>query len=70
MLEKEYRYYRRHRKELVEKYNNKYIVIVGKMVVGSYDSTKEAFDASAKVFKLGTFMIQLSSPKEEVHRIY
>lgn len=65
MLEKEFKYYLDHQKELVKKYNNKYIVIVDEKVVGSYDTQVEAFDASSKDYKVGAFLIQLCTPGEE-----
>ena len=44
MLEKEFKYYREHQKELAKDYNEKYIVIVGEEVIGVYDSEIEAYN--------------------------
>ena len=58
MLEKEFKYYLAHQKELVKKYNGKFLVIIGEEVVGNYESFEEALAESQKKFKLGTFLIQ------------
>ena len=65
MLEKEFKYYIENQKELVQKYEGKYIVIRGEKVVGSYNTEAEAYGKSIKKYELGTFMIQLCSPGKE-----
>lgn len=42
MLEKEFKYFKDHQEELVKKHEGKYLVIVGKEVVGGYDSEIDA----------------------------
>ena len=42
MLKEEFEYYLEHQDELLQKYNNRYIVIVGSKVVGDYASNEEA----------------------------
>lgn len=58
MLEKEFEYYLKHQNELLQKYNNRYIVIVGSKVVGDYASNEEALVEAKKTFQLGSFLIQ------------
>ncbi|MCX3266534.1 hypothetical protein [Pedobacter agri] len=58
MLEKEFKYYLDHQKELVQKYNNRFVVIRGDQVVGDYASQSDAYNASSKQYELGTFLIQ------------
>ena len=65
VLEKDFQYYLDHQKELVEKYNEKFIVIVNKKVVGVYDSQVGAYEESIKTHKLGTFLIQQCLPGKE-----
>jgi hypothetical protein len=67
MLEKEFKYYLDHQKSLVKKYNNKYIVIKGEKVIGSYDSNEEAYFETIKTHELGTFIIQLCTPGPEAY---
>ena len=62
MLEKEFKYYIDNQKELVKKYDGRYIVIKDKEVVGDYGSEAEAYDESVKEYELGTFLIQFCSP--------
>ena len=42
MLEEEYKYFKTHKKELLENYRNKFVVIKNKEVIGAYDTEKEA----------------------------
>jgi hypothetical protein len=65
MLEKEFKYYTDHQKDLVAKYEGKYIVIKGEQVLGAYDSEMEAYNASVKTSELGTFLIQQCLPGKE-----
>lgn len=67
MLEKEFNYYLDHQDELVKQYNEKFIVIVGENVVGSYDSDEEALFESKKQYELGTFLIQECTPGEDAY---
>ncbi|MDR0971069.1 MAG: DUF5678 domain-containing protein [Bacteroidales bacterium] len=62
MLEKEFKYYLDNQDELVKKYNNKYIVIVGEEVIGAYDSDADALFETEKTHQLGTFLIQKCTP--------
>ena len=64
-LTKEFEYYIAHQAELVEKYNGRYIVIVGSEVVGDYDDTLKAIREASKKYKLGTFLVQKCEPGEE-----
>ena len=57
MLEKEFKYYIDNQDTLVKKYNGKTIVIVNEQVMGSYDSTQEAYLASMGEFEPDTFLI-------------
>jgi hypothetical protein len=65
MLEKEFKYYLDHQEELIKKYNDQYIVIVGDKVVGSYDTQRQAYDETIREYEEGTFLIQYCSPGEE-----
>jgi hypothetical protein len=69
MLDKEFEYYLDNQKELVKKYNNKFIVIKNNAVIGSYDSEGEAYIETLKKEELGTFLIQHCLPGEESHTI-
>ncbi|OFY96731.1 MAG: hypothetical protein A3K10_15695 [Bacteroidetes bacterium RIFCSPLOWO2_12_FULL_31_6] len=58
MLENEFQFFLKNQKELVKKYKEKYVVIIGEEVVGSYDTEEEAYQTTSKTHKLGTFLIQ------------
>ena len=61
-LEKEFDYYIKHQSELVKTYKDKYIVIKGEAVLGSYDSLEDAVRETSKTEELGTFLVQKVEP--------
>ena len=67
MLDKEFNWYLSHQEELVEQYNGKHLVIRDEKVVGSYNSTLDAYTESKKKYKLGTFLIQLCTPGDSAY---
>lgn len=58
MLEKEFQFYLDNQEKLLVDYNDKFIVIIGAEIKGTYSSELEAFTESKKQFELGTFLIQ------------
>ena len=66
-LKKEFQYFLDHQEELVEKYNNKVLVIVGENVVGSYDSTIAALNDAQSKYKDGTYLIQKCTRGESAY---
>ena len=67
MLDKEFKYYIDNQEELLEKYNNRVLVIIGEEVVGDYEDYEEAlFDAASK-YELGTFLVQECTEGEEAY---
>jgi len=65
MLENEFKYYLEHQSELVEKYNGKFIVLKNEIVIGVYDSNRDAYTETVKTEELGTFLIQHCTPGPE-----
>lgn len=64
MLEKEFDYYTKNYLKLSEKYNGKFLVIVGESVVGSFDSASQAYSEAQKKYEKGHFLIQECLPTE------
>jgi len=64
-LEKEFKYYIKNQKNLVKKYNGKFIVIKNEKVIGSYDDELTAIEETSKIEKIGTFLIQKCAPGED-----
>lgn len=62
MLEKEFKYFVDHQKELVKQYNGKYLVIKDQTVVGVYDTIEAAYEDAKEKYELGTFLIQHCIP--------
>ena len=61
-LKQEFEYYIKHQKELVKKYNGKFIVIKNKTVIGSYDDELDAVEETTKEHELGKFLVQKCEP--------
>lgn len=72
MIEKDFKYFRKNQKDLVKKYNGKYIIIKDGKVVSSYSTKNEALENALKEYKAGTFLMQLCSLGDEVftHEYY
>lgn len=58
MLDTEFKYYKEHQKELVTKYQNRFIVIVGNEVIGDYNTEIDAYQDASNKYSLGSFLIQ------------
>ena len=67
MLERELKYFTEHKDELISKYKGKYIAIVGEDIIGVHDTQNEAFIATSKNHKAGTFLIKLCDIKMDSH---
>lgn len=65
MLEKEFKYYLDHQKELVEQYDGKFLVIKGEEVIGVYQSDEEAYFTTILTHEPGTFLIQYCEEGED-----
>jgi hypothetical protein len=65
MLDNELKYFNEHKAELLNSYKDKYIVIVGSKVEGSYPTENEAFIEASKKHSAGTFLIKLCSEKSD-----
>ena len=59
MLEKEFQYYLSHQAALVEKYNEKFVVIKNDELIGVYDSEEQAYFETIMHHEVGSFLIQL-----------
>jgi hypothetical protein len=57
-LRAEFEYYREHQAELAEKYQGRFIVIKGGVVLGDYETATEAVHVTARTCKPGTFLVQ------------
>jgi len=58
MLEKEYEYFQKNKKELKAKFLGKFIVIKNEEVIGAYSSAAEALKETSKKYEVGSFLIQ------------
>jgi hypothetical protein len=60
-LKKEFDWYLANQAELIKKYNGKFLLIVGENVVGSFDSTVDAYNKGMAEYEPGKFLIQRCS---------
>jgi hypothetical protein len=67
MLDKEFRYYIDHQSELVKKYNNRVLVIIGEKVVDDYDDYDNAVFQSLKKYDPGSFLLQECTEGEDAY---
>lgn len=58
MFESENRYFNAHRNELYRAYADKFIVLQGDNIKGSYDTIEQAYTQSAQTMQPGTFAIK------------
>jgi hypothetical protein len=65
MLDAEYKFYKDNQKELLDKYEGRYVVIQGQSVLGHYSSEVEAYNETRKKYEVGTFLIQKVSREPE-----
>ena len=66
-LEKELEFFKNNQKELVSKYNGKFLVIKDLKIEGVYDTEIDAYNDAQKKFTLGTFLIQECLEGEDVY---
>ncbi|MCK9436044.1 MAG: hypothetical protein M0Q12_02415, partial [Synergistaceae bacterium] len=67
MLEVEFKYFRDHQIDLFKEYPNKYLVIKGEKVIGSFITFEDAIDFASKRYEIGTFMVQLCGPSADCY---
>jgi hypothetical protein len=70
MLDKEFQYYLDSQSTLVQKYDGRYIVIVGEKVIDDYDDYRQALTHSLKNYEMGTFLVQKCSPGEKDYTLH
>jgi hypothetical protein len=61
-------YYLSHQDELVAEYNGKFIALKDGVVLGAYESQREAIVETAKTHELGTFLVQLVGPGKSAYQ--
>lgn len=65
LLQRELEHFKTHQKELVKKYEGKFLVIKNQQVQGIYDTEMDAYTEAQKRFELGTFLIQKCESGQE-----
>ncbi len=64
-FDNQYRYFVKHRDELVKKYYKRFLVIRNESIAGNYASFDEALYAASAKYEPGTFNIQQCLPENE-----
>ena len=68
-LERENAFYKTHRNEFREKYYNKYLLITGETLQGTYDKFAEAAKVAFENFEPGKFLIHKPSDEDRIIEI-
>lgn len=66
MLEKEYNFYKKNEQEFLSKYINTYVLIKDDKFIKSFNSQEEALKFALSQFAVGTFLLHLVKPQEDV----
>ena len=70
-LNSDYEFYRSHKKEFLQKYQGKYLLIYNKELIADYKTQVEAMENALKKYEVGTFLIQQCvSDDEEMMKFY
>jgi len=64
MLDKEFKFFLDNQMDLVIKYPNKYLMIIGDKIIGVYNNHMKAYEEGKKKYGLGKFLIQHCLPGE------
>lgn len=65
LLKKEFEFYKENQKDLVEKYEGKFLVIKDQKIICVFDMEIEAYTFGEKEYGLGNFLIQKVENGEE-----
>jgi len=65
MLDREFHCFKTHENELVERYNGKFIAIVGEELVGVFNSEPTAYQEMKEKYGLGKFPLQHCVPSKD-----
>lgn len=57
-LKDEFNFYLENQENFLKDFEGKFITIINKKVIGSFNTYREAFDETLKNHELGTFLIQ------------
>ena len=64
-LQREFHWYLANRDELVKRYRGRYVVISEQAILADYATAADAYQATVKTHKPGTFIIRRCIPAEE-----
>jgi hypothetical protein len=62
MLDKEYKYFKKHEAEFLQKYQGRFILIKGEEVVGDFETEVQAYQEGVNKYGLGNFMLKQCVP--------
>lgn len=65
-LEKEQRYFEKHKNEFLQKYANQYVLIMGNELVGAFLTPEAAYVAGLDKFGIQPFLVKQVLDKEPV----
>lgn len=70
MLDREFKFFIDNQKALAEKYQGKFLVIVGEEVVASFDTETEAYFYAIDKYEIGSFLLQLCEVGAQCYTVH
>jgi hypothetical protein len=67
-LQKEFEYFLNNKKQLLEQYEGRFVVIKNEKVIGAFDSQATAVFETSKKEPLGTFLVQKVTKGDEAYK--
>lgn len=66
----DFKYFLEHYNEFFQKYGHKFIVIRNQEILGAYEDTVSAVDATTQTYPIGTFIVQECNGEESGYTNY
>ncbi len=64
MLEQERQFYDEHLQEWLQKYHNRFVLVKGRELIGTFDTNEEALTEGARRFGLDSFLVRRVEEKQ------
>jgi hypothetical protein len=69
-LERERQYFEGHRSELVDKYNNLFVLIKGDQLISAFPTAEAAYEAGIEKFEMEPFLVKQVLPEEPISSVH
>jgi hypothetical protein len=69
MLETELAYYKAHRDEWLKSHRDRFVLVKGEQLIGTFDTQEQALRAGAQRFGLDSFLIRRVTESDELAKV-